>query len=467
MEQQYKYNCIHGGGEYHGYVFAEGGETVLEVHYPKFHYDEDLGEKIEELTLFDLGIMKNTLDVLGLQNHLRKLGKIAPDAVVVMDSQKADKGAVIESITGGVHSAVNPVVGYADGGQVKNPRLSLFVKKFSDKYKQNEDNNMHSENVVLLAERYGGNDDVRDARKILEKHDAIGHLTPELQQQRDILQKKLYPRYQEELKEAKDKGYMEGGEITEYQGTKAYTVNFKTYRNFPAAWRVIFFWGNTKPFVEVTKVTNNPFGGRLGKDFDTLDKAIAHYKSPEMKVLLLQAGDVAKKAGVPMDMFAMGGMFAEGGDTEKATLLLIDSANPLSSQVQKITGDALNTGDYKDVGVGNFNILTHKKSGRVFIVYPKRIYDQLPKEEKQDDLDYLKRVEKISFVREEKMKMGGKTKNFKDMTFKEKSASVQAKLRGSKVSPKYRKKYGKTYDSKEAKEAADAITGKIVSKMKE
>jgi hypothetical protein len=61
----------------------------------------------------------------------------------------------------------------------------------------------------------------------------------------------------------------------------------------------------------------------------------------------------------------------------------------------------------------------------------------------------------------------GKTKNFKEMTFKEKSASIQAKLRGRKVSPKYRKKYGKTYDSKEAKEAADAITGKIVSKMKE
>jgi hypothetical protein len=65
------------------------------------------------------------------------------------------------------------------------------------------------------------------------------------------------------------------------------------------------------------------------------------------------------------------------------------------------------------------------------------------------------------------MKGGGKTKSFKEMTFKEKSASIQAKLRGRKVSPKYRKKYGKTYDSAEAKEAADAITGKIVSKMKE
>jgi len=135
------------------------------------------------------------------------------------------------------------------------------------------------------------------------------------------------------------KHYAEGGEITEYQGTKAYTVNFKTYRNFPAAWRVIFFWGNTKPFVEVTKVTNNPFGGRLGKDFDTLDKAIAHYKSPEMKVLLLQAGDVAKKAGVPMEgggMMAKGGMIKVGG---KVGFLRPNTGRYEYAEVLEIDGD--------------------------------------------------------------------------------------------------------------------------------
>jgi len=442
MEQQYKYNCIQGGGEYHGYVFAEGGETVFEVHYPMFHYDEDLGEKIEELTLFDLGIMKNTLDVLGLQNHLIKLGKIAPDAVVVMDSQKADKGAVIESITGGVHSAVNPVVGYADGGDVTTekdplqtkieailkeelPNFYTFVRKrknffaetyylqigmAASNYEINRVNGQYPQYVSLMLDLsdmdlrtqvFGGNGGDRiylipDKNDPKEKYLAMaGRRIPFRKpkpMEKNILDaiRRFAQNYRNTLVENRDRlmyqdvvnydevlglgssmkygglSYMEGGEITEYQGTKAYTVNFKTYRNFPAAWRVIFFWGNTKPFVEVTKVTNNPFGGRLGKDFDTLDKAIAHYKSPEMKVLLLQAGDVAKKAGVPMDMFAV----------------------------------------------------------------------------------------------------GGKTKNFKDMTFKEKSASVQAKLRGSKVPPKYRKKYGKTYDSKEAKEAADAITGKIVSKMK-
>lgn len=42
--------------------------------------------------------------------------------------QFADKGAVIESITGGSHAAVNPVVGYADGGDTPQERDALQEK---------------------------------------------------------------------------------------------------------------------------------------------------------------------------------------------------------------------------------------------------------------------------------------------------------------------------------------------------
>jgi hypothetical protein len=67
----------------------------------------------------------------------------------------------------------------------------------------------------------------------------------------------------------------------------------------------------------------------------------------------------------------------------------------------------------------------------------------------------------------QKFGIGGKAKkkSFKQMTFKEKSASIADRLEGSKVSPKYQKQYGKTYDKDEAQQAANAITGKIVSKM--
>lgn len=406
---QYRYNCIHGGGEYHGFVFDQDGNTVFEVHYPVCYYDEETGEQMEEETLFDAGIMKHTSDTDGLQNHLRSKGVIPADAVI---SMQADKGAVIESITGGVHEAVNPVVGYAyggptewnidlfdkggeakwedaetgdsalvkaenkmgvimkaygrkfhlkfvdgtektydaneltffedeeemkDGGQSKNPRLSLFVKKFSDKYKENEDNNMHSENVVLLAERYGGKDDVRDARTILAKHNAIGYLTPELEQERNALNKKLYPRYQEELKEAKDKGYLGDGGKTDEK------------------------W--------IQGAIKKEGALRAEAKREGLIKGEEKLSKTDLKKLEAKGGKTAKRARLAMTL--------------------------------------------------------------------------------------------------SKMKGGGKIKSFKEMTFKEKSATIQAKLKGSKVSPKYQKLYGKTYDSKEAKQAADAITGKIVSKMKE
>lgn len=42
-------------------------------------------------------------------------------------------------------------------------------------------------------------------------------------------------------------------------------------------------------YIEVCKITNNPFGGKLGKDFQTWDEATRHYKSPEMKTALLMA----------------------------------------------------------------------------------------------------------------------------------------------------------------------------------
>lgn len=40
-------------------------------------------------------------------------------------------------------------------------------------------------------------------------------------------------------------------------------------------------------YIEICKTTNNPFGGRIGKDFKTFDDAQKHYKSPGLKVELL------------------------------------------------------------------------------------------------------------------------------------------------------------------------------------
>lgn len=100
--------------------------------------------------------------------------------------------------------------------------------------------------------------------------------------------------------------------------------------------------------------------------------------------------DAAKRAGEPF-------MFAKGGAIKgkKAKLIIVNSSNPLSTQLQAITGDSWNSGDYSDISVGNFNIATHKPTGQKFVVYPKRVYEELSDAVKQDDITYLKNVEGI------------------------------------------------------------------------
>ena len=71
---------------------------------------------------------------------------------------------------------------------------------------------------------------------------------------------------------------------------------------------------------------------------------------------------------------------------------------------------------------------------------------------------------KMNLVKEvingKEMKWGGRT------TFKEKVNAIAESLKNRVVKPKYRKKYGITYDAKEAKEAATKIVGKMVAKEK-
>jgi hypothetical protein len=77
---------------------------------------------------------------------------------------------------------------YAKGGNVNN-----FDKIFAE-YEDNEDNNYHSENVVLLAENFGSAEDLKLAKSILKKHQSEGSLSGELGKKRYALHQKLYPK---------------------------------------------------------------------------------------------------------------------------------------------------------------------------------------------------------------------------------------------------------------------------------
>lgn len=100
---------------------------------------------------------------------------------------------------------------YKKGGMMAHGG-KLSKKDFFKKYEENEDENMHSENVVLLAENYGTESDIRDAKTILAKHESIGHLPTSLRQERDALHDKLYAKY---VQSREDGGMMAEGGVTE------------------------------------------------------------------------------------------------------------------------------------------------------------------------------------------------------------------------------------------------------------
>jgi len=88
---------------------------------------------------------------------------------------------------------------YEKGGYMAKGGMTLG--DISKKYDKNEDINYHTENVVLLATHFGTESELRDAKTIKAKHDAIGHLPFNLYEERNELGDKLYKRMQEQIRE--------------------------------------------------------------------------------------------------------------------------------------------------------------------------------------------------------------------------------------------------------------------------
>jgi hypothetical protein len=83
------------------------------------------------------------------------------------------------------------------------------------------------------------------------------------------------------------------GEIYEANGSKYYSIPF-TVKN--TQWTVLFVWGKIN-YVSIRKVSNNPMGYAIGKEFKNIDQALETYKNPEMKNQLIQSEFRAKKLG--------------------------------------------------------------------------------------------------------------------------------------------------------------------------
>jgi hypothetical protein len=152
-------------------------------------------------------------------------------------------------------------------------------------------------------------------------------------------------------------GDVEKKNFQEIDGSKYFVYDFDNKGN---EWSVLIAWGKYN-HVNVTKKTNNPFGNKLGAEFNTIGEAVDNYKDVNIKGNILFAGNEAKKYGY-MPKHAKGATIESGVD-------LFEDPDSIPSNVQKILDaheDDFMNGNYEGLKTANEKL---KKIGYTFDYY--------------------------------------------------------------------------------------------------
>lgn len=94
------------------------------------------------------------------------------------------------------------------------------LRAIAKKYEKNEDENMHSENVVLLAKHFGTADELKEAKQILATHEKEGSLSTENGAKRRELSLKLIAKARTEMAKEGIK-FSKGGKMAKGVSPKA------------------------------------------------------------------------------------------------------------------------------------------------------------------------------------------------------------------------------------------------------
>jgi len=93
----------------------------------------------------------------------------------------------------------------------------------------NEDENMHTENAVELAKKFGTPEEQERMEKIMTAHNTRGHIEPAEQEERDELVRKYYPKLE---------GITEGKALTEAEFDEAAGKKDACYHKVKARYKV-------------------------------------------------------------------------------------------------------------------------------------------------------------------------------------------------------------------------------------
>lgn len=91
---------------------------------------------------------------------------------------------------------LSDITHYLDGRIMAKGGNVISIKEIEKEYYENEDNNLHSENVVLLAENFGTEEELSEAKSILKQHEEEGSLSTELYNRRSVLEDVLWKKFQ-------------------------------------------------------------------------------------------------------------------------------------------------------------------------------------------------------------------------------------------------------------------------------
>lgn len=101
---------------------------------------------------------------------------------------------------------------------LKEIKQAIKNKKTWELYDQYEDDNYHSENTILLAQTVGNEKDKQDTLDIWRAHAMAGSIPDDVYQKRNLLSKKLWPKFVENAIATEGIKMAEGGEYQKREG---------------------------------------------------------------------------------------------------------------------------------------------------------------------------------------------------------------------------------------------------------
>lgn len=170
-EEYYKSSKFADGG-----MMAKGGKT--EDYYEDLRvYVQGVGE------IYNGKSMKAAISAA--EKHLKKHPKAE---VAIVDEKYGDEYDLYGNLKENADGEE-----YAKGGITRKKLLDI-----QKEYDRNEDNNYHSENVVLLAKHFGTKEDLKEAKDILKQHEQDRQMTSENMKRRNKLDEKLQAAWKKE-----------------------------------------------------------------------------------------------------------------------------------------------------------------------------------------------------------------------------------------------------------------------------